>query len=107
MMEVFEEAFPIAGESVLLKIGKREREGVVDADQSGDVPVEFNAEPLCKTPPCPIPAWAGRRLNLYRFAGVLGQEHADSLATGVCGLCAGVVDADVSGEVGQSLATLL
>ena len=100
-MEINQKVFPVAGEPVLLKVGQRKREAVVDTDEGGGVPVEFLAEPLGETTASPIAAWAGRRLNLYRFAGALGHEHAESLATGVCGLCAGVIDANVAVEMGQ------
>ena len=74
---------------------------MVDADEGWDVPVEFLAEPFSETTASPIPAWAGRRLNLYRLAGALGGVNPEPLATGVCGLRAGVVDADVAFEMGQ------
>ena len=49
VVEVFEEALPIAGESVFLEIGQRERERVVDADDGREVAVEFFAEPFGQT----------------------------------------------------------
>src|ERR1035437_9560928 len=45
VMEVFQEVLPVAGEPVLLKVGEGEREGVVDADERGDVRREFLARP--------------------------------------------------------------
>jgi hypothetical protein len=81
MMEVFEEVLPVARQLVLLEVRQREREGVVDADEGGDVPVEFFAELFSETTASPIPAWAGRRLNLFRRAGAPGHEHADALTT--------------------------
>jgi hypothetical protein len=101
-MEVFQEVLPVAGEPVLLKVGEGEREGVVDADECGDVPVEFLAEPLGETLPSPVPPWTGWRLNLYRRAGALGHEHPEPLATGFGRHSAGVVDADVAVELGHS-----
>lgn len=86
---------------MLLEVFDGERESVVDADERGDVPVEFLAEPFGKTTASPIPALAGRCQNLYRLVGALGHEHANAFATGVCGLSAGIVDADVAGELGQ------
>ena len=37
----------------------------------------------------------------------LGNEHADALATGVCGLSAGIVYADVAVELGHESPILL
>jgi hypothetical protein len=93
LLEVNQEVFPVAGEPVLLKVGKREREGMVDADQCGDVPVEFLAQPFSKTSARPVPARTGRRLNLFRRAGALGNVDPESLATGIGRLRARVVDA--------------
>jgi len=57
-------------------------------------------EPFGETTASPIPAWAGRRLRLFRLGRALGNVHPDSLATGVCGLRPGVVDSDVTFEFG-------
>jgi len=99
--EVNQEGRPVAGEPVPFEIGQREREGVVNADQSRDVPVEFLMEPLSKTPPRPVTAWARRRLNLHRRAGAFSNIDPEPLATGVCGLRAGIVDTDVALELSQ------
>ncbi len=40
-------------------------------------------------------------LDSFRLATALCNMHPDSLATGVCGLSAGIVDADVAVEVGH------
>ena len=87
------------------EIGQRKRESVVDADERGDVPVEFPKEPFSKTAPRPVPARARRGLNLFRRADTLGSVNPESPATGVCGLRAGVVDADVADEVRQPVAS--
>jgi hypothetical protein len=71
---------------------------VVDAHDGGDVAVEFDTEPFGETTTSPISACDGRRRNLCRFAGAPVHEHADALATRVCGLSAGVVYADVACE---------
>jgi hypothetical protein len=89
-----------------VEIGHRERECVVDADEGGDVAVEFLTEPFGKTPPRPIPPWTGRRLNGFRSAGALGNIHTEPLATGVRPFRAGVVDADVALELRQQLLLL-
>ena len=96
VMEVLQEALPIAGEPVLLKVGEGEREGMVDADELGDVPVEFFTEPLGETQRSPVPTRTGQWQNLCRLVGTLGHEHTEPLATGFRSLSAGVVDADVS-----------
>jgi hypothetical protein len=95
-MEINQKVFPVAGEPVLLKVGQRKREAVVDTDEGGGVPVEFLAEPFGKAASSPIPAWAGRRLNLYRLARGLSNVNPESLATGFCGLRAGITNADVA-----------
>src|ERR1035437_10929476 len=74
-MEINQKVFPVAGEPVLLEVGDGEGETVVDADYSGDVSVEFLAEPFGETTPSPVPAWTGWRLNLRRLVGTLGHEH--------------------------------
>lgn len=76
---------PVAGQSVLLEVSEWEREGMVDADESGNVAVEFLPEPLSETTASPIPAWAGRGLNLSGFAGTVGHEYTDALAGRVGG----------------------
>lgn len=98
VMEVFQKVMPVTGESVLFKVGQRKREGVVDADNGGNVPVEFLAEPFSQSTASPPPAWARRRLNLNRFTRAFGHENTNALATGVCGFRAGIVDADVACE---------
>src|ERR1035438_2644461 len=47
--------------------------------------------------PRPVSAWTWRGLNLHWFAGAFGDVNPESLATGVCGLCAGIINPDVSG----------
>lgn len=74
---------------------------MVDADDGGNLPVEFFAEPFGETSASPVPAWTGRWQNLRRFAGTVGHEYADALARGVGGLRARVVSADVAVEVGH------
>jgi hypothetical protein len=74
-MEVLQEALPVAGESVLLKVSQRKREGVVDANDGRGVRREFFAEPFGETPPSPVTPWTWRRLNLFRCAGALGNEY--------------------------------
>lgn len=69
---------------------------MVDADDGGNVPIEFVAEPFGETSASPVPAWALRWLNLTRFAGALGHVDADALAGRVSGLRAGIVDADIA-----------
>jgi len=100
MMEIFEEALPVAGEPILLKVGEGEREGMVNADDGRCVRREFLAEPLGEAASSPIPAWAGRRLNLFRVAIALGSVDTDAFATGFGGLRAGVIDSDVTFEFG-------
>jgi len=46
-------------------------------------------------------------MNLFRRARALGNVNPKSLATGVCGLRAGVVDADVAVELRQMRPFLL
>src|ERR1035437_10020130 len=58
-------------------------------------------EPVGEAASSPIPAWAGRRLNLYRLARGLSNVNPESLATGVRRFRAGVVDADVACEWGH------
>ena len=70
LLEVFQEVLPVAGEPVLLKVSEGEREGVVGADDGWGVPVEFLAEPFGETAPSPVPAWTGRRLNLFRGGAI-------------------------------------
>jgi len=74
---------------------------MVNADYDGDVLAKFFAKPFGETTASPIPALAGRCQNLYRLVGALGHEHANAFATGVGCLSAGIVDADVAGELGQ------
>src|ERR1035437_9488453 len=97
-MEINQKVFPVAGEPVLLEVGDGEGETVVDADYSGDVSVEFLAEPFGETTPSPVPAWTGWRLNLRRLVGTLGHEHAEPFATGFGRHRAGLVDADVAAK---------
>jgi hypothetical protein len=49
-----------------------------------------------------VPAWTGRRLNLYRRAGALDRVNPQPPATGFGRHSAGVVDADVAVELGHS-----
>src|ERR1035437_8692134 len=100
-MEINQKVFPVAGEPVLLKVGQRKREAVVDTDEGGGVPVEFLAEPFGKATASPVPAWTGRRLNLFRRAGALGDVHPEPPATGFGRHRAGIVDADVAFEMGH------
>lgn len=46
VMEIDQKIFPIAGESVPLEVGQREREGVVDADDGWNVVAKAVAEPF-------------------------------------------------------------
>ena len=56
-LEVEQEARPVSGKAVPVVVVDGEREGVVDADQIGDVAVEFFAEPFGETPARPEPLW--------------------------------------------------
>lgn len=76
-----------------LVAARGKREALVNADDGGDVRREFFAEPLGETPPCPIPPWARRGLNLIPRADTLSDVHPDSLATGMRRHRAGIVDA--------------
>jgi hypothetical protein len=107
LLEVEQEVRPVSWKAMPLEVGDGEREAVVDADDGRGVRREFLAKPLGETAPRPVPARAGRRLNLHRFARVLGLEHADALATGVSGHRAGVVDADVAAEWGNPVTSVL
>jgi hypothetical protein len=98
VLEIEQEVRPVAGEPVLLKVSEGEREGMVDADDGRDVPVEFLAEPFGETPPSPVTPWARWRLNLFRRAEGIGNVSPESLATGVCCFRTGVVDADVAAK---------
>lgn len=62
----------------------------------GIVSGEFVAEPLGKTPPRPVPPWAARRLNWFRFAGASGGVNPNPLATEFRRHRAGIVDSDVA-----------
>ena len=68
--------------------------------QPRDVRPEFVTEPLGKTTASPVSARTGRRRNLCRFVGVLGNVNPQRLATGIRRLSTGVVDADVPFELG-------
>ena len=46
LLEIDQKVFPVAGEPVLLKVGQRKREAVVDADEGRNVRPEFGGEPL-------------------------------------------------------------
>ena len=73
---------------------------MVNADDRWNLVAEPIAEPLHEAAASPVPAWTWQRLNLSRFAGALGHEHSDAPATGIGGLRAGLVDADVAVELG-------
>ena len=81
-----------------VEVFDREREAVVNTHDGWCVRRKFLGEPLGKTPPRPVPPWTWGRLNLYRLAGALGDEHTQPFTTGVGGFSAGVVDADVATE---------
>ena len=50
-----------------------EREAVVDTDDGRGVRSEFFTEPLSEAASSPVPSWTGRRLNLFRRAGAIGN----------------------------------
>jgi hypothetical protein len=66
---------PVSGKPMSVEVGQWEREGVVDADQSWDVPVEFLTEPFGNTTPRPVPPRTGRGLNGFRRTGAFGNVN--------------------------------
>ena len=56
-MEINQKVFPVAGEPVLLKVGQRKRETVVDTNYGRGARREFLAEPFGETPARPEPLW--------------------------------------------------
>jgi hypothetical protein len=99
LLEVEQEVRPISWKAVRVEVFDGERETVVDADDGRGVRREFLAKPFGKAPSSPVPSWTGRRLNLFRRADTLGGVNPESLATGFCGLRAGVVNANVACEI--------
>ena len=49
VLEINQEILPVVGEPIFLEVGQWERKGVVNADECGDVTVEFLTEPLGQT----------------------------------------------------------
>src|SRR5665213_281928 len=68
LLEVEQEARPVPWEAVAVEILNGERESVVDTDDGRSLVTKLVAEPFGETTASPVPAWAGRRLNLYRLA---------------------------------------
>jgi hypothetical protein len=97
-LKIEQEARPISWKAIFVEVLDGEREGVVDADEGRGVRREFLAKPFGETRPRPISPRTGRGLNLYRFAGALGNVNPEPYATGFGRLRAGVVDADVAIE---------
>jgi hypothetical protein len=82
-LKIEQEARPISWKAIFVEVLDGEREGVVDADEGRGVRREFLAKPLGETTASPVPAWAGRRLNLFRCAGALGSVNPEPFASGV------------------------
>src|ERR1017187_9116842 len=99
LLKVEQEARPVPWEAVAVEILDGERESVVDTDDGRSLVTKLVAKPLGETSPRPVSPRAGRGLNLFRFATALGNVNSEPLATGVCGLRAGVVDTDVACEL--------
>jgi hypothetical protein len=59
-------------------------------------------QPVATTPPQRRQLARPRHDHSSGSAGALGNVNPESLATGVCGLSAGIVDADVTYELGHS-----
>src|ERR1019366_5608897 len=101
LLKVEQEARPVPWEAVAVEILNGERESVVDTDDGRSLVTKLVAETLGEAASSPVPAWARRRLNLYRRADTLGNIDPEPLATGIRRLRAGVVDADVACELGH------
>ena len=80
---------------------------MVDAYDGLSVFTEFFAKPFGESPSSPVPARTRRRLNLCGYASSIGHEHADSLATGVGSLSAGIINSDVAFDRGMFVGVLL
>ena len=85
-LEIGQEARPVSRKPMAVKVRHWERECVVDANEGGDVAVEFTAEPFSKSTACPIPPWTGWGLNGLRRVGALGKVTRNplQLESGYC-----------------------
>ena len=63
-LEIEQEVRPVSWKAVLIEVLDGERESVVDPYDDRNVRSEFGAKPLREPSASPVPAWAGRRLNL-------------------------------------------
>ncbi len=101
-LEIVEEGWPIRLEPVHFEIAQREREAVVDADQRRHVLGQPLHQPFGDALAGPVFARAWWWRNLDRRCVALGKVNAQALQA--CGwrFRAGVVDADISPESGQS-----
>lgn len=99
VLEVVEEGRPVVGQTVGIEVADGEREGVVDADEGRGAIEKFGGEPMGEAAAGPVfaRAWGWRDFDWGR-----GWRCGVELQSGeaVCwGLCAGVVDAEVAGEL--------
>lgn len=96
LLKTEQEARQVSWKAMPVEVFDGEREAVVNADDGRGIRRKFATKPFGDNPPRRVPAWARRRLNLCRLVGTLGHVHPQSLATGVCGFRAGMVDAYVT-----------
>ena len=101
VLEVVEEGRPVVGQTVGFEVAEGEGEGVVDADEGRGAMEEFGGEPFGEAASGPVFAWAWGWLDFeWGRRGSCGEEP-QSGETASRGLSAGVVDAEVAGELGH------
>jgi len=100
-LEIVEERRPVERQTVFLEVLQWKRKTVVDADQCRRPLGEPCNQPFGDSSACPLFAWTRGRQDFVRGIHAIGGVDAQTLEARRGRLSVGIVDADVTVEIGS------